>query len=391
MPQGVPPLLEALAAGRDDEVPERARSVPEAEWPNLLDTVRRHGLTPLLGHVLATHPRACPSEVRATLRSHEEHAMLWHRIRMSDLRRIITAIEGAGIPHILMKGAALGLMLYRSPWHRLGGDTDILVPAGRAREAHDLAKEAGFQVTEEWEDAHHLPALQKGSNPPIEIHHESLYVPTPDPGYRLVPVDFQALDAEATSVDAGGFQARVPSSRDALLQLSCNFASHMEESIARPLRWVRDYAELLGPGGVGWSAVDERLRELAPELTDTVLLSLALAQPFLAHLYDAELEERLGQLPPGLSRLARHVSARDMVYEWVTSPFRAWQVLSCLMGPFGATKWSLRKLVVSREHISAQTGIPETALSMRVYPVAFAIHAAYHVGRKDRSDAGSDG
>ncbi len=385
MLDGIPPLLTALASGADASVPDLAREVPEEEWPRLLEIVRRHGLTPLLSEAVLPHGDTCPPTVQDALRTHRDYAMLWHRIQMNDLALILEALGGASIPHLLMKGTALGFMVYRHPWLRLVGDTDLLVPTDRVEEAHELALGLGFKVTEEWADAHHLPALQRGSNPPIERQHHSLYVPTPEPGYTLVPVDFSLLDVEAGTVDAGGFEARVPSARDALLQLSCNFGSHMEESIARPLRWVRDYAELLGRGRVRWSEVEERVDFIAPDLRTTVLMSLALARPFIGDSYEPALLEAIDGLPNPHARLTRVVSPRDMVHEWTTSPRRAWHVLSCLMGPWRATKWSLNKLLVSREHIALQTGLSGDALCMRVYPIAFALHAIYHLRRADRS------
>lgn len=385
VPEGVPPLLAALASGDDEAVPTLAAAVPEEAWPALLETIRRHGLTPLLSDLLDPAADACPVNVLRALRTHRDLAMLWHRIQMTDLSAILMVLCQAGIPHILLKGTALGLMVYRKPWQRLVGDTDLLVPAAQVREAHDRVRSLGFQVMEEWREAHHLPALRKGNHPPVEIHHESLYIPAPEPGYTLVPVDFGLLRSEAHAVDAGGFDACVPSPRDALLQLSCNFASHMEESVARPLRWVRDYAELLRPGRVTWEGLSERLTAIAPELTDTVVVSLALAQPFLDHLYNDGMRDAIARLPRRLGRMARVVRPRDMVYEWVTSPGRAWSVLSCLIGPWRATRWSVAKLLVDADHISRQTGIPRTSLTMRVYPVAFMVHAAYHMRRKDRS------
>lgn len=387
MLDGVPPLLTALARGDDASVPALAGEVPEGAWPALLETTRRHGLTPLLAEALLPHSDLGGEDLRRTLRDHRDYAMLWHSIQMSDLSIILGALGAAGIRHLLLKGTALGLTHYRQPWHRLVGDTDLLVPAAQAAEAHALVRELGFRVTEVWEDAHHLPALQRGSNPPVELHHESLYIPRPEPGYTLVPVDFDLLDAEAETVDAGSLKARVPSPRDALLQLSCNFASHMEESIARPLRWVRDYAALMGPGGVTWAEVEARLQQIAPGLRDTVLLSLVLTRPFIGDTYEPDLTAALARMPARLSRIARVVTPRDMVYEWRTSPARAWRVLSCLMGPSRATRWSAAKLFVSREHISQQTGMPVTALAMRMYPVAFAVHAVYHLRRADRSQS----
>jgi len=374
-------LLTELAAARDRRAVELMGALPEASWAGLLNDLRRHGLGPLVADLVAKHGVPLPDRIRAELRAQRDAAVLWHAVRTRDLDEVIGGLSAAGIPHMLLKGSALALTLYERPWHRAAGDTDILVPHERAPEAQAVLVELGYAEEDRWDECHHLPYLRKGDHPAVEVHHDSLYAPTPDPGYTNFPVPFEQL------ADAGGWvtvhyrKALVPSPVDSVLQLCSNFTSHIEESPARPLRWVRDLALLSAPQGghAAWEQVTARCAELAPGLMPYVALTAALTGPFLA----ATRGEAGGRLVAGLSSRQRALVASlpldRMVREWYASPRRALSIVSKLMGPRRAARWALRKVFVSREHIARQVRRDPASPAVRFYPAAFVIHAVDHL------------
>jgi len=374
-------LLTELAAARDLRAVELMRALPAASWTGLLDDLRRHGLGPLVADLVARHGMPLPETVRAELRAQRDAAILWHAVRTRDLDEVVGGLSAAGIPHMLLKGSALALTLYERPWHRAAGDTDILVPHDRAEEAQSALTELGYAEEQRWEECHHLPYLRKGDHPAVEIHHNSLYAPTPDPGYTNFPVPFERL------AEAGGWvtvlhrQALVPSPVDSVLQLCSNFTSHMEESPARPLRWVRDLALLLSPhaGHVTWEQVVARCEELAPGIMPYVALTAALAEPFLAPTLGDAGRRLVTGMPRRHRALVASLPPDRMIREWHASPLRALSIVSKLMGPRRAARWALRKVFVSREHIARQLGRDPTRTALRFYPAAFVIHAVDHL------------
>jgi len=70
----------------------------------------------------------------------------WYRnqLFLASLKECIDAFSAAGIPTMILKGAALALAYYPRPACRAMGDVDILVPAARAVEAAAVATAAGL-------------------------------------------------------------------------------------------------------------------------------------------------------------------------------------------------------------------------------------------------------
>ena len=375
-------MLALLAGGHDSAAVESALALDAAEWSEALAALRMHGLAPLLHDLIrgAEPRRDVPEAVQAALRSASEHSMLVYTIQASDLAEVLAALDEEGIRHLLLKGLALGLTVYAKPWHRPMTDSDLLVPAEDVERAARKLLSVGWALGEEWRDAHHPPALVKPWHPPLELHDHSLYIPVPDPSYRLLDVPFRTLADAALPVSLRGRPTLAPGVPDAILQLTCNFISHLEESAARPLRWVRDFAQLLGrcPASGGWASVEERCAALVPELADYLRLSLALAEPFLGEALTDEMRAFRAGLPRRWEGLVAALPPERMITEWEASPLAAVSLLSKLSSRGHALRWMLRKVLVAREHISRQTGLAPRSGWIRFYPTAFLIHLHHH-------------
>jgi hypothetical protein len=187
-------------------------------------------------------------------------------------------------------------------------------------------------------------------------------------------------------VSVRGRPALAPCVPDAILQLTCNFISHLEESAARPLRWVRDFAQLLArcPVSGGWTGVEERCAALVPELADYLRLSLALAEPFLGDTLSDEMRAYRAGMPKRFHALVAALPPERMLTEWHASPLAAVSLLAKLSSRGQALRWMVRKVLVPRDHICRQTGLDPRSGWIRFYPAAFVIHLHHHAaGRKD--------
>jgi hypothetical protein len=77
---------------------------------------------------------------------------LFGRIQLKIGLRLITLMQHAGVPYVLLKGSAARLSAYPDPEERCGKDIDIAVPARHLDGAQKLARDVGF-VAAQWSPA----------------------------------------------------------------------------------------------------------------------------------------------------------------------------------------------------------------------------------------------
>lgn len=239
---------------------------------------------------LALHERGLPG-VWATLRERSEFGIpaevaamlermaLGSRARMTwlahRLDETVAAFGAAGIPVMLLKGAALGNTAYRSLAERQMGDLDLLVPADMALVARDVALANGWLPTERelqedfYAGHHHLPPLRDARTPDLhlEIHTELLPLGNP---FGLVTSE---IWSNASPIP--GLRASVPSLTDQVLHIVVHFAwAHLLSQ--GTWQAFRDLMQLSARPGFDWSAVVVGARRIGA--TSACYWSLALAR-----------------------------------------------------------------------------------------------------------------
>jgi hypothetical protein len=88
--------------------------------------------------------RAWPDAARQAARSVEVDASALRSLRDAELRRVLDALGAAGVPCLLLKGAALAHTLYRQPHTRPRSDADLLVKAGDAGRVAAILEARGY-------------------------------------------------------------------------------------------------------------------------------------------------------------------------------------------------------------------------------------------------------
>lgn len=68
-----------------------------------------------------------PASLREALQAGQAHAIATELLRLSELKRIIGALDSVGLPWLLLKGSALAYDLYPAPHLRPRGDTDVVL------------------------------------------------------------------------------------------------------------------------------------------------------------------------------------------------------------------------------------------------------------------------
>ena len=188
-------LLRKAAAARDpeaalvgDAVIAAAARAPEGAWRALAGAAEFHRVTPLLAPVVAACADARPappafSHVRRTfavLAARHRRAAL---ARERCIDRLLTALSDAGIPVVLLKGAALAHLLYGEPALRAMADVDVLVDPRDGARAADVARQLGYAFerppTSRFASRrhHHLPVAtttEDGFAVALEIHTDAL-------------------------------------------------------------------------------------------------------------------------------------------------------------------------------------------------------------------------
>lgn len=97
------------------------------DWPDLLSEADSGGVTVFLDYRLRSHPESAllPAGLLDAIKAEAKQAVLRQLPFYAEQRGIFQALDAAGVPFLVLKGAALGQWLYASPTHRPVTDIDL--------------------------------------------------------------------------------------------------------------------------------------------------------------------------------------------------------------------------------------------------------------------------
>lgn len=277
------------------------------------------GAQPVLGRRLRALGAPMPEPARRAL----EYRVRVGEMRAAYLRRrlvdALSCLGEAGIPVMLLKGAALAHVTHGSFAERPMSDIDLLVAPADARRAFALLLGSGWERAYDdafdglYDDMHHLPPLRDLRLPGMSVQlelHVGLFARGTS-GFAFEAADLWADSEPVSGLPAGAF---VPSPSHRLLHCCVHFAwSHAMRSGA--WRALRDIAAIWQQG-LDWDAfVQQATRARA---ASCVYWSLRLARDLAAVPVPDALLARLGApwCEPFNGFLARHhalVAAADNV------------------------------------------------------------------------------
>ncbi len=237
------------------------------------------------------------------------------RVLMTEAASALAVLAEAGVPAMLLKGAAV---IHHDGGHvawRPMDDVDVAVPTGRAAAALDALVSAGYTtgmptLTDSelgaWLRAHHGLPLTGPRGAELDLHWHVLAGsshPQADDEFwaRAVPATLAGVDCLATGRE------------DTLV----NVIAHAIWSAGQPgLRWATDVAALVGPAtgartadgdpgpGIDWDLVVETARRhrIAVAVADALdllrtTIGLEVADGVVAQLRRAPVAERIEQWP----------------------------------------------------------------------------------------------
>ena len=214
----------------------------------ILEAVTRHGIDP-------------PEHVAEKLRHHGTAIAAGNLSRMHELERLLSAFNHAGIPVMLLKGAALNLTVYDRPDLRPMSDLDLLIRPWTVGPAFRLLEDCGYRrgfelMRRDFFPTYHYEVEFLGRSPGytrIDLHARPF---RPLRVSRTMPDDALWHDAEV--VRSGEALALIPRPELMFIHLAAHAAFH---GCSR-LLWLYDLKRLVDRccDGIDWLLVARSAR-----------------------------------------------------------------------------------------------------------------------------------
>ena len=118
------------------------------DWENWGQVVDAEGVASLVGSSFQQRgwPSGLPDDVRSLLAKAYYNTTAHNTLLYQELDRVLTAFSSAGIPVVVLKGAALALTLYPDIGLRPMGDLDLLVPEEQIDRAVRIVSQLGYDL-----------------------------------------------------------------------------------------------------------------------------------------------------------------------------------------------------------------------------------------------------
>lgn len=243
-------------------------SVPDEQWPALIDLALDHGVGGMLLWSLrragwSNHPDSLLQPLVEWARASSRRTLLFEKA----CRGISAGFDKAEIPYIYLKGLVLGYKYYPEPHLRPSADIDILIPDTRLQAAREILQRQGFKAAEidffelgKFTDAarHHESFLDQAHRVKIELHFRLL---VPSVYYQLGAEDADWFWSQVDDLFIAGNTFRAFKPEANLLYLSAHMMlQHQGEPL--DLMHLLDMHLLISQSTLDWGLVTKRAVEL---------------------------------------------------------------------------------------------------------------------------------
>lgn len=277
MHEPVAPSLAVLrAAANGSRLPDLSPEV----WAQVEADLASHDVAPFLySRVRSTAqwavlPTAVQNAWRQAFQTHSVRSVLME----NELGQIVAALHAAGVTVMLLKGAALGRLVYGSPAERPVNDLDLLVPAEAIDTARDIliARDylpQGLFWLGHWQRRYRaeLPMVCQAADRRrllVELHWSLLELP-----YYIERIPMTEI-WQLAQVAPGIPGAFVPDSTTLLLHSCAHQMMHHNQERRR--LWLLDVDRLVRLGDLDWDAVLDRAPRWGLVLTLNMMLEEAM-------------------------------------------------------------------------------------------------------------------
>jgi hypothetical protein len=274
-------LLVDLLNGRFENV----SSMTEADWQRVIGDAQSDGVAPLLWYTLYTaldRPQLPPG-IQETLRANYYTAAVHFMRREHELKEVLQTLASAGVPVVLLKGAAVAYSLYPNPVLRTMGDLDLWIPHAQLFPARRALHAIGYTVRSR--EDHRPQALKDALAGETQMMRDR-------PGAGLVELHWNVYPGEwlrhTTCIDEAkiwdrsvpieGMNMLRPAAEDLVLHASVHLAVNHQMSDA-VMRTMLDITLVLRTREMDWEALAHRAKEW--RVATAVWLVLSLVSEFL--------------------------------------------------------------------------------------------------------------
>lgn len=272
-------LIDILKRGKDVD-PARLSALTPEQWKQFMTIAAHQRVTSLVFYRLKKKglDQAVPSDVYASFKDvYQQNIMRIMKIS-GQSRRVLKALNTAGIPTIPLKGIVLANSIYESIGLREMSDFDLLVPKEKLAEAFEIITGMGYKPSQPFcldsliKTGKHLPCCIKKGHVNIEIHWNITY---PNMSYSIDP---RELWEKAVPVKILDYETLMLSPEDLLLHI-CLHTSYQHQ-FDFGLRPFCDIAEVIHHFGatLDWQVVTEKAKQR--KWARGVYLALVIASEF---------------------------------------------------------------------------------------------------------------
>lgn len=220
--------------------PRSPLPISETGWIALFDEASRHGILAPIMQELDRRGLAVPAPVRQEVQRRHVFERIAQARQHDALNEALTALNGAGVTTVALKGPTLAERLYEDPLQRRSTDLDLMVATrdiGRARAA---LESTGYRMEEGpslryYLRHHHHVVFERTGSPPIELHFR-LFT-----GFGSVVPSEGFIERSRLHERGPRPRARVLMPEDELFYLAVHASSH---GLGR-LAWLQDLKLLL--------------------------------------------------------------------------------------------------------------------------------------------------
>jgi Uncharacterised nucleotidyltransferase len=185
-------------------------------FDELATDAEQHGMEPLVLAHIERAGLAVPADLRARLRARQTQHAHAAAVRSRVVADVAGAMAQAGVPFLVLKGAALAHLVYGDPRLRPMRDVDLLIRKADGGRALDVLVRCGFRpgATAVPSRHHHLQGMARtlqGATVTIELHH-ALMVRTP----FVEPRAYDDLIRRSQPLEWGGMSCQTLGCEDML-------------------------------------------------------------------------------------------------------------------------------------------------------------------------------
>jgi hypothetical protein len=229
-----------------------------ADVPDLVALADAHKVTPWLAAAVASdaefldEPALRPLTEAAT-------GQAFHTLRrFAELSAILTLLNDADVPVVVLKGPVLGQTVYPEASLRPYGDVDMLIHErdlvlvsrmliARGYEEKNGAHDHGGERLHECHGVFQRIFTNQSSGQIVEVHCDHLQI-------GLEPVGMDEIWAKSIPIRLGRGHARALEPHDLFVQLCVHLQRHGYERLI----WFKDLDLIVRAGSVDWSEVESR-------------------------------------------------------------------------------------------------------------------------------------